>query len=74
MVYFSRLREGHRWVFLHLSCHQTGLRGVKVCLPSLLSRPPAMSPGLKIKVHHESILDETRILSVYLEKRRDPST
>ena len=42
-----------------------------VCLPSLLSRPPAMSPDLRFEVN---ILDEPRILSDCMEWRRDPST
>ena len=39
---------GHRSDVMHLD----SLRSVKkmVCLPSLLSRPPAMSPDLRIEV------------------------
>ena len=49
-VLFSASRSP-RQVLLHLDCPRKG-RGVKkmVCLPSLLSRPPAMSPGLRIGV------------------------
>ena len=54
IVYFSRLREVIARFFFVWSVSRDEMRGVKkmVCLPSLLSRPPAMSPDLSVGAHH----------------------
>ena len=50
VVLFSASRSPRKVLF-HLDCLPKGFRGVKkmVCLPSLLSGPPAMSPDLRIE-------------------------